>query len=86
MTNVHAQISEQVKNHRQAQKEFLALDAKREQAIDRVLKEAKKGLHISVQEINSITKEMNEIASTFYFPPRKEVTHDMILDYLHRSE
>ncbi|MDV2683056.1 DUF2533 family protein [Alkalihalophilus lindianensis] len=84
--SVHLQIAKQVSNHRKAQKEFLALDKKREKAIDRVLEDAKKGLHVSVHEINSITKEMNNIASTYHFPPRKEVTIDMVRDYLTKSE
>lgn len=84
--SVHLKIAEQVTNHRRAQKEFLALDEKREAAIDRVVEDAKKGLHISLNEVNAITKEMNQIAQDFYFPPRKEVTTDMVREYINKSK
>ncbi|TWI56376.1 DUF2533 family protein [Halalkalibacter nanhaiisediminis] len=80
--SVHLQIAEQVKKHRHAQKEFLALDAARERAIEETLSQAKAGKPIQTTEINRITNEMNQIAMTFQFPPRKNVTVEMIKEYL----
>ena len=79
---VHLQIAEQVKNHREAQKQFLALDVSREQAIERTIELAKSGKDIQTTEINQITEEMNRIAMKFQFPPRKLVTREMVLNYL----
>lgn len=79
---VHLQIAEQVRKHREAQKQFLALDAERERAIENVLQKAKSGYPIEIAEINRITNEMNHLAMNFQFPPRKLVTIEMIQDYL----
>ncbi|WP_227934894.1 DUF2533 family protein [Alkalihalobacillus deserti] len=79
---VHLQIAEQVKKHRDAQKQFLALDASRERAIERVLELAKVGKEVQITEINQITEEMNSIAMKFQFPPRKLVTRQMVINYL----
>ncbi|MCM3712784.1 DUF2533 family protein [Halalkalibacter oceani] len=83
---VHLQISEQVKKHRHAQQQFRELDAKREQAIEYALAEAKAGQAINVIEINRITNEMNQIATRFHFPVRKTVTIDMVKDVIQRSK
>ncbi len=80
--SVHLQIADQVKKHREAQKQFLALDAARERAIEDTLQQAKAGKPIQISEINRITNEMNQIAMAFQFPPRKVVTAEMINDYL----
>ncbi|MBP3951330.1 DUF2533 family protein [Bacillus suaedae] len=82
---VHLQIAEQVKNHRQAQKDFLALDAAREQAIEAVFQLAKAGKPFQTNEINQITNEMNQIATRFQFPARKQVTIEMINQFLTRN-
>lgn len=79
---VHLQIAEQVKKHRQAQKEFLALDAAREHAIEAVLQLARAKKPFQTNEINRITNEMNQIATSFQFPARKQVTNDMITSYI----
>ncbi|ARK29298.1 DUF2533 family protein [Halalkalibacter krulwichiae] len=79
---VHLQIAEQVKKHREAQKQFLSLDAARERAIETVLDLAKSGKEFQITEINQITEEMNKIAMKFQFPPRKLVTQEMIEDYV----
>ncbi|MCK0471619.1 DUF2533 family protein [Halalkalibacter sp. APA_J-10(15)] len=81
---VHLQIAEQVKKHRQAQKEFLKLDAEREHAIAGALSLARAGQHFETNEINRITKEMNTIASAFQFPMRKQVTKQMVNEYISR--
>lgn len=83
---VHLQISEQVKRHRQAQQQFRELDAKREQAIEHVLAEAKAGQAINLTEVNRITNEMNQIATRFHFPARKIVTVEMVEDVIQRSK
>ncbi|WP_017728428.1 DUF2533 family protein [Halalkalibacterium ligniniphilum] len=83
--SVHLQIAEQVKNHRKAQADFLAFDKQRELAIVETLAQAKQGKSFSVQKINHITKQMNDIAKRFQFPTRKEVTTAMVIDYLNKQ-
>ncbi|WP_062050007.1 DUF2533 family protein [Bacillus sp. JCM 19034] len=82
---VHLQIAEQVKKHRQAQKDYLALDAKRERAIETVVTLAKAGKPFDTVEINRITTEMNTIASSFQFPMRKHVTVKMVKGYISKQ-
>ena len=82
MMAVHLQIAEQVKKHREAQSQFLALDGSRERAIEDALKKAKAGLSFDTVEINRITNEMNQIAMKFQFPPRKNVTVEMVHEYI----
>lgn len=84
--SVHIQISEQVKKHREAQKAFLALDQKREKAIDEMIKKARSGLPINVTEVNKITAEMNQIANQFQFPHRKIITVEMVQDYIQKLD
>ncbi|GAE27084.1 hypothetical protein JCM9140_3197 [Halalkalibacter wakoensis JCM 9140] len=83
---VHLQIADQVKKHREAQKQFLALDAQRERAIEDVLTRAKAGAAVQTTEINDITNKMNQIAMQFQFPPRKLVTKDMVVQFLNKTE
>lgn len=83
--SVHLQIAEQVRKHRQAQKQFLALDAAREHAIETAFKQAEAGKPIQIIEINRITNEMNQIAMAFQFPPRKVVTAEMITAHLKKA-
>ncbi|GAE33341.1 DUF2533 family protein [Halalkalibacter akibai] len=80
--SVHLQIAEQVRKHREAQKQFLLLDSARERAIEHTLEIAKAGQDFQPTEINQITEEMNKIAMKFQFPPRKLVTKEMIINYL----
>ncbi|MDT8861433.1 YpbS family protein [Alkalihalobacillus sp. MEB130] len=82
---VHLQIAEQVKKHREAQKQFLALDAQRERAIDAVFENAKAGKPVETTEINQITQTMNQIAMQFQFPPRKLVTPEMVVNLLNNK-
>ncbi|MFC0473432.1 DUF2533 family protein [Halalkalibacter kiskunsagensis] len=82
---VHIQIAEQVRKHREAQKQFLALDSQRERAIDLALDLAKANKLVETTEINRITEEMNQIAMKFQFPPRKLVTPEMIRNYINNK-
>lgn len=82
---VHLQIAEQVKKHRQAQKDFLELDAKRELEIENAIALAKAKKPFDTSEINRLTTEMNRIASAFQFPARKLVTVDMVKEYISKQ-
>ncbi len=79
---VHLQIAEQVRKHREAQKIFLTLDAEREKEIEEMLALAKAGHPIEIVKVNEITNEMNKLATQFQFPPRKNITIDMVQEYL----
>jgi low affinity Fe/Cu permease len=82
---VHIQIAEQVRKHREAQKQFLALDSQRERAIDVAIELAKSKKVVQTTDINRITEEMNQIAMQFQFPPRKHVTPEMIMNYINNK-
>ncbi|MFC5713458.1 DUF2533 family protein [Thalassorhabdus alkalitolerans] len=84
--SVHQAISGQIEKRLLKEKEFLALDLRREEAIEETLTQAKKDPgEISVQRINQITKEMNQIAAHYRFPQRKNVTKEMIQSYINRK-
>ncbi|WP_096201333.1 DUF2533 family protein [Bacillus sp. FJAT-45350] len=83
--SVHLQIASQINKHLDGQKEFRRLDMMREEAIARTIAEAKKVSDFSVQEINQITNEMNQLAKKFSFPVRKNVTKEMVIDYTKNS-
>ncbi|WP_332690822.1 DUF2533 family protein [Halalkalibacter lacteus] len=82
---VHIQIAEQVRKHREAQKQFLALDSQRERAIEVAIELAKSKKLVQTTDINQITEEMNQIAMQFQFPPRKLVTPDMIIKFINNK-
>lgn len=43
--SVHLQIADQIKKHRQAQKQFQQMDQKREAAIEKAVSEARQAFH-----------------------------------------
>ncbi|MDR9793574.1 DUF2533 family protein [Aeribacillus pallidus] len=87
MAEVHKEITKHSNRQHEIVKKFLHLEEKREQAIDEAVKLCEKGLHFSVQTINEITKEMNELArATGIVPQRKYVTEEMVKEYVSRKQ
>lgn len=81
--SVHLQLSEQVNKRLAAEKEYQRLDALREKEIEKTLNDAQHSQDFSVTSINQITESMNELTKQYSgFPLRKNVTKDMIKDYL----
>ncbi|REJ25085.1 MAG: DUF2533 domain-containing protein [Bacillaceae bacterium] len=87
MAEVHKEITKHSNRQHEIVKKFLHLEEKREQAIDEAVMLCEKGLHFSVQTINEITKEMNELArTTGIVPQRKYVTEEMVKEYVSRKQ
>lgn len=84
--SVHLQIAKQINSHIKGQKEFKALDERREALIDEAIAKAKSNSEFSVNEINQVTAEMNQIGQKFNFPLRKQVTREMVLQYIAKSQ
>ncbi|MED3648162.1 DUF2533 family protein [Halalkalibacterium halodurans] len=84
--SVHLQIADQIKKHRQAQKQFQQMDQKREAAIEKAVSEAKQGKPFTTTAINRITEEINQLAKLYQLPTRKLVTVEMIKTYALRMQ
>ncbi len=83
--SVHIQIKEQMTNFINAEKRYRELDQKREELIEAVLAAAKQKKEFSLEEVNVVTEEMNNLSRSFRFPLRKKVTTAMVAEYIARS-
>ncbi|WLD95290.1 DUF2533 family protein [Alkalihalobacillus sp. AL-G] len=85
--SVHIDISKHSQDQHQRIRTFLELDSKREYWIETALNECKDGKPFgeSVQKINDVTKEMNEISRKGIVPLRENVTVEMIVEYCNRK-
>ncbi|AMA72309.1 MULTISPECIES: DUF2533 family protein [Aneurinibacillus] len=57
---------------------YRKLDAVREMWIEKAVEQCKNGEKISVEEINNITQQINQLAQRYHLPPRKLVTEEMV--------
>lgn len=83
--SVHKAITELFESRYEARKKYLQLDKKREQAIEKVLEQAKNSLPFTTTKINQITNEMNLLAKKYNLPPRKNVTKEMVWEYVKKK-
>lgn len=81
---VHTAITAHSRKQNEIVKTFLQLEAQREAAIDAVVALASSGKQFSVDAINRITKQMNELAKRGIVPQRKIVTANMVMEYVKR--
>jgi Protein of unknown function (DUF2533) len=85
MSNVHEAISKHSQAQHSVVKKFVELEYRREDAIDAAVAKCKNGEAFSVDGINLITREMNELARTEgIVPQRKYVTPKMVHEYVTR--
>lgn len=82
--SVHKEISKHSMKQHQRVVQFKQLDFEREQAIDKAVMQMKKTGSCSVDSINRITKQMNELAKQGIVPMRKLVTVEMVREYVER--
>ncbi|NSL52650.1 YpbS family protein [Calidifontibacillus erzurumensis] len=85
--SVHHAISKHSEKQHAIVKKFLELDQKREAYIEKAIELCKKGLPFSTEDINAVTKEMNELRSTGIvnsLPERKYVTVEMVKEYVEK--
>ncbi|OLP65049.1 hypothetical protein BACPU_20050 [Bacillus pumilus] len=86
MTNVHEEISAHSQKQHAHIQSFLALEQKREQAIDATVTRCEQNEPFTTDEINAITSQMNELARGGIVPMRKHVTTDMVKEYVERKQ
>ncbi|MBX7002997.1 DUF2533 family protein [Bacillus aerophilus] len=86
MTSVHEEISAHSQKQHAHIQSFLALEQKREQAIESAVKKCEHNEPFSTEEINAITSKMNELARGGIVPLRKHVTIEMVEEYAQRKQ
>lgn len=82
--SVHKEISKHSMKQHQRVVQFTQLDSEREQAIDKAVLQMKETGTCSVDEINRITKQINELAKQGIVPMRKLVSVEMVKEYVER--
>ncbi|MFS0656753.1 YpbS family protein [Bacillus sp. 179-C3.3 HS] len=86
MTSVHEEISAHSQKQHAHIQSFLALEQKREQAIDEAVTKCGQNEPFTTDQINRITAQMNELARGGIVPIRKHVTVDMVKEYVERKQ
>jgi hypothetical protein len=84
MSEVHQAITAHSNKQHAIVKRFLQLEAKREQYISEAVALCQNGEPFTVEKINEVTKQMNELAKQGIVPQRKYVTVDMVKEYVER--
>jgi hypothetical protein len=79
--SVHKAITKHVNKQNQKINEFLMLDQKRETYIEEALGLCRQGKEFTVDKINKVTIQINELAKKGIIPTRKIVTKDMVTEY-----
>lgn len=83
---VHAAITAHSRKQNEVVKAFLQLEAQREAAIEAAVSLASNGKSFSVDVINMVTKQINELAKNGIAPQRKIVTEEMVMEYVGRLQ
>ncbi|PGM94490.1 YpbS family protein [Bacillus cereus] len=83
---VHKAITAHSRKQNEIVKAFLQLDAQREAAIESAVSLASNGKEFSVDIINFVTKQINDLAKNGVALQRKLVTKDMVMEYVGRLQ
>lgn len=83
---VHKEITAHSRKQNKIVTTFLQLEAQREAAIEAAVSLALRGQKFSVDAINMVTKQMNDLAKQGVAPQRKIVTEDMVMEYVNRLQ
>ncbi|MFC0297227.1 YpbS family protein [Geobacillus jurassicus] len=86
MSEVHHAITAHVQKQHVMLKRFAALDAERERHIAEAVERCRRGEPFTVDGINEVTKQMNELAKSGLVPARRYVTPEMVHEYVSRLE
>ncbi|MGG3737887.1 YpbS family protein [Aeribacillus pallidus] len=84
MSEVHFAITKHSQRQHEQIKKFLSLNAKREEYIEEAVQLCQNGQPFSVDKINAVTDEINELAKQGIIPTRKRVTEEMVREYVER--
>jgi hypothetical protein len=82
MSEVHHAITAHSKKQHAIVKTFIELDQKREAYIEEAVSLCQNGQPFSVERINEVTKQINELAKNGIVPQRKYVTIEMVQQYV----
>lgn len=82
--SVHKEISQHSNRQHQRVKAFAELDMMRESYIEEAVSLCKAGKAFTVDKINEVTKQINEMARQGIVPTRKIVTPEMVQEYVER--
>lgn len=80
--SVHVEISKHSQKQQAALKKFADLDQKREMFIEEAVQKCRNNEEFSVDSINSITKEINDLAKNEIVPTRKYISAEMVKEYV----
>ncbi|MGG3822130.1 YpbS family protein [Geobacillus thermodenitrificans] len=86
MSEVHQAITVHVQKQHAILKKFAMLDAERERHIEEAVERCRRGESFTVELINEVTKQMNELAKGGLVPTRRYVTPEMVREYVSRLE
>ncbi|WP_163102328.1 DUF2533 family protein [Peribacillus alkalitolerans] len=83
--SVHKAISKHVNGQNEIIRHFAYLDEQRERFIEEAAALCKNGQPFSTDQINAVTKEMNELSMKIEnLPSRKQVTQEMVREFVNR--
>ena len=80
--SVHKDITTHVNKQNKRITDFVALDRKRELYIEEAVELCKRGIEFSTDKINAVTNTINELAKQGIVPSRKNVTAEMVREYV----
>lgn len=84
MTEVHQAITAHSQKQHALVRAFVELNTKRETYIEEAIALCQRGESFSVQKINEVTKQINELAKNGIVTQRKYVTVDMVKEYVQK--
>ncbi len=83
--SVHLEISKKVNQTVSLVESYRRLDKVRESEIEKVVKQAMNGEEFTLEAINQVTAEINQLAAKHHLPSRKMVTKQMIIDFINQG-
>jgi hypothetical protein len=84
--SVHKDITTHVNKQNKRITDFVALDRKRELYIEEAVELCKQGKEFSTDKINAVTNTINELAKQGIVPSRKNVTAEMVREYVRKLQ
>jgi hypothetical protein len=80
--SVHKEITKHVNKANKRINDFISLDQQREYYIQEAVELCKQGKPFSTENINRVTNQINDLAKQGIVPTRKNVTPQMVRDYV----
>ncbi|RFU66509.1 DUF2533 family protein [Bacillus sp. V59.32b] len=80
--SVHKDLAMHAKKQNEIYNQFSALDQERESYIEEAVSLCKQGRPFTIEKINKVTDMINRLPRLRVIPDRKNVTDEMIEDYV----